>query len=90
MPDHANFFARILVDYEIDWASLFSEQIHEAATKNSTSIYFSYFMYPLYRVGVESLHYIYSLIDVKCTLGVVLIKAKYNLMAIKRASHQPA
>lgn len=77
MPDHATCIASIFIGYEIDCASLITDQIHKAALLRSSYIPFPCSIYRLYlESGVESLHHLDSLIAVQCTLDASLIKAK--------------
>lgn len=63
----------ILAHYDIDWARLIAEQIHEATLKRSSSVPSLCLIYRLHlEWRVESLH---QLVDAQRTLDASLIKA---------------
>lgn len=88
---HAVVVTGILASYEIDWASLIVENIHEATLKRSTYIPFPCLIHRLYLESrVKSLHQLDSLVEVQRTLDANLIKDKENLIALWQAHHQYA
>lgn len=80
MSNHVILIASIMASYEIDWANLIIEQNSRGDLEEVYSIPFLCLIYKLYsELGVESLHYLDSLIEVHYTIDTSLIKAEDNL-----------
>lgn len=76
--------ASILAGYNINWARLIAEQIHESALRRTTCMSFQILIYKLFLESEMQIYHLDQLVEALDTLDPSLIKADENLVELLR------